>query len=291
MRPDETQRFHEIAVTVAPADADPVANYIIENICGGLLLEDDDAHTVIKFYVPDTVDVDSAMQGLARYMKAVDPAYAVVPFGMKIINSPDWIEAYKKSVTPIFIGDSIVVKPPWNKQTFEDRTEIIIEPKMAFGTGRHESTQGCLTHLEQIDLTGKRVLDVGCGSGILGIYAAKRGAGEVIGCDTDPIAIENSAENFVLNGVTAVCSVIGGEIDTIRPERRFDVIVVNIIKSVILSLISRTTSRLKSGGILILAGLLEHDRAEIDNALERHGFGSYAIRENNGWLTYMGSLT
>jgi len=234
MRADETQRFHEIAVTVASADADPVANYINESICEGLLLEDDeDGRTVIKFYIPDKTDINKSLQGLARYMKAIDPAYAGAAFRRTFIQSLDWIESYKRSVTPILIGDSIIVKPPWNQSTFAGRTEIIIEPKMAFGTGRHESTQGCLAQLEQLDLTGKRLLDVGCGTGILSIYAAKRGAGEVIGCDLDPIAVENSAENFVLNDVASVCSVIGGTIDAVRPDRRFDVIVVNIIKSVI----------------------------------------------------------
>lgn len=292
MQADDTQRFHEIAVTVVSDDADPVTNYIIENICGGILLEDDNGgRTVIKFYVPDNADVENALAGLTKYLNAVSPAYADIHFGRKSIQSPDWIDAYKKSVTPILIGDSIVVKPPWNQETFAGRTEIIIEPKMAFGTGRHESTQGCLAQLETLDLTGRRLLDVGCGSGILSIYAAKRGAAEVIGCDIDPIAVENSAENFILNGVASVCRVIGGTIDGVKSDERFHVIVVNIIKSVILSLMSKLKPRLVSGGNIILAGLLDQDRGDIHAALKQYGFESYTVREDNGWLTYMGSLT
>ncbi len=292
MRADETQRFHEIAIAVAPADVDPVANYVVENISDGLLLEDgEDGRTVIKFYIPDKTNVDRALERLARYLKAIDAGYAGMAFGRKSIQSLDWIEAYKRSVTPIHIGDSIVVKPTWNRDTFAGRTEIVIEPKMAFGTGRHESTQGCLARLEQIDLSGKRVLDVGCGTGILSIYAAKRGAGRVIGCDIDPIAVENSAENFDLNGVASVCSVIGGTIDGIRPKRDFDIIVVNIIKAVILSMLGRIGPRLAPGGTIVLGGLLDQDRAEIDAALERHEYTGCTVHENNGWLTYMGSLT
>lgn len=290
MRIDDTQRFHEIAVAVASNDVDPITNYITENICGGLLLEDlDDERTVVKFYVPDTVAVDKALESLARYMKDVDAAYTGVAFERKFIQSTDWIEAYKKSVTPILVGDSILVKPPWNRENFAGRTEIIIEPKMAFGTGRHESTRGCLAHLERLDLTGKRVLDVGCGSGILSIYAARRGAGEVIGCDTDPIAVENSSENFILNRVELVCRVIDGSIDKVPPGRPFDIVVVNIIKSVILSLMDQVKTCLTPDGIFILAGLLEQDRAEIDAALEHHGLSTRKISEDNGWLAYMGS--
>jgi ribosomal protein L11 methyltransferase len=290
MRADETQRYHEIAVTVTPADADPVANYIVENICPGLLLEDDDeARTIIKFYVPDTSDIDATLRELARYLTAINPAYAGAAFGKKFIQSHDWIDAYKKSVTPILIGNTIVVKPPWNTETFEGRTEIIIEPKMAFGTGRHESTQGCLAQLAQIDLTGKRVLDVGCGSGILCIYAAMQGAGEVVGCDTDPIAVENSAENFILNDVASVCRIIDGGIEAVASERHFDVIVVNIIKSVILSLMDHVRPSLAPDGVLLLAGLLEQDRAEIRTALKHNGFRSDTVHETNGWLTFTGS--
>lgn len=292
MRADDTQRFHEIAVTVASDDADPVTNYIIENICGGILIEDDDGgRTVVKFYIPDNADVEHALAGLARYLNAVNPTYAHIHFDRKFIQSPDWIDAYKKSVTPILIGDSIVVKPPWDREAFGDRTEIIIEPKMAFGTGRHESTQGCLAELEILDLAGKRLLDVGCGSGILSVYAAKKGAVEVIGCDIDPIAVENSAENFTLNGVASICSVVDGTIDDVKTDRRFHVVVVNIIKSVILALMGKLRPRLNSGGIIILAGLLDQDRTDIEAALVQHGFGSYTVRENNGWLTFMGRLT
>ncbi len=290
MQADETHRFHEIAVAVASADADPVSNYIIENICGGLLLEDNEARTIIKFYVPDTSDIDTPLRGLSRYLTAINPAYNGATFEIKFVESPDWIDAYKKSVIPILIGDTIVVKPPWNTEAFEGRTEIIIEPKMAFGTGRHESTQGCLAQLARIDLNGKRVLDVGCGSGILSIYAAIQGAEEVVGCDTDPIAVENSAENFALNSVTSVCRVTGGGIEAVASERHFDVIIVNIIKSVILSLMDHVRPRLASGGVLLLAGLLEQDRSEIGTALEQHGFRSYTVQETNGWLTFTGSL-
>lgn len=288
MSTGEPQYFHEIAVKVAAEDADPVSNYIIENICGGLLLEDEDgdSHTVITFYVAEGIDLDPLLGGLRRYLIAVNPAYETAVFSRKRIQSLDWIEAYKKSVTPIKIGTAIVVKPPWNDDRFPECTEIIIEPNMAFGTGRHESTQGCLAELEQSDLSGKRILDIGCGSGILGIYAAKKGAAHVAGYDIDPLAVDSSNKNFALNGVDRVCRAFLGTIDRVQDSRPYDVLIVNIIKSVIIPILDSVRTRLAPGGTLILSGLLPQDREEIETALERHGMSTFTIREDCGWLTY-----
>lgn len=288
MEPTKIQRYHEISVTVPSDDVEPVANYIIENIAGGLLLEDEegDLHTTIKFYVANGVDVAAHLDGLKRYLVAVNPALADVALRQRNISNLDWIEAYRESVTPVVIGETIVVKPPWNTDPFPGKVEIIIEPKMAFGTGRHESTRGSLAEMEKLDLSGRSILDLGCGSGILGIYAARRGAAEVLGYDVDALAVENSTENFDINGVASVCRARIGSIDDVPEGRRFDVILVNIIKSVIVPIVGKLAGHLYPGGVLILAGLLDQDRQDIEAELMRHGLTSFSTRLENEWVTY-----
>jgi ribosomal protein L11 methyltransferase len=288
MAENDASYYHEIALTVPFDEVDPVANYIIENICGGLLLEDEDedSHTTIKFYVADTVDLEAYLDGLKKYLTDINPTRTAIEFRQKKIKDLDWIEAYKTSVVPVAVGDSIVIKPPWNEESFPGRVEILIEPKMAFGTGRHESTRGCLMELAKIDLTGKSMLDLGCGSGILGIYAARRGAVEIAGYDTDPLAVENCLENVNINEVADICRAEIGTIDDIPSDKHFDLIVVNIIKAVIVPIIGRLKEHLNSGGRIILAGLLDRDRPEVEEALKAHGLNSFEIRTENEWVTY-----
>ena len=285
---DQAADYREIAVEVPADEVELVGNYIIENIAGGLLLEDEDDSNsiVIKFYAAESARLDSTLDGLKAFLVRINPGHAGISFRQKPVKNLDWIEAYKKSVAPILIGNHIVIKPPWSDESFPGRVEVLIEPKMAFGTGRHETTQGCLATLQECDLAGKAVLDLGCGSGILGIFAALKGAASVSGYDIDPLAVDNSRENFVVNGVAAVCRADLGSIDSVNTERRFDVIIANIIKSAILPILKPMKRILAPQGILILSGLLRQDQEEIDAALRSCGWDQFAIRRDGEWLTY-----
>jgi ribosomal protein L11 methyltransferase len=273
---------------VPSEQVEPVADYIIEHITGGLLLEDEDqsATTAVKFYLSSDDEVEAQLAGLQQFLGTIGSGQERVAFSIKKIRNLDWIDEYRKSVTPLTIGDAIVISPPWDRGRYPDRTEIIIEPKMAFGTGRHETSRSCLVEMEQLPMLGKTVLDLGCGSGILGIYAALRGAARVIGYDIDPLAVENSRENFVLNGVAAVCRAEEGSIAEIPVEETFDLIVANIIKSAIVPIIGELNRRVRSGGILMLSGLLEQDRPEIEAGLRDHGLTDFTIRQDAEWRTY-----
>jgi ribosomal protein L11 methyltransferase len=288
MGTDTARYYHEISLSLPSDEVDPVSNYIIENICGGLLLEDEDdnSHTTIRFYMAEEVDPDEKLGGLKKYLKAIDPSLAETEIRRRRIRDLDWIEAYRESVVPVMVGDSIVITPPWNREAFPGRVEIVIEPKMAFGTGRHESTRGSLAELERIDLSKKTILDLGCGSGVLSIFAAKRGAVEVIGYDIDPLAVENSGENFRINEVNAICISRQGSLEDVDDHPRFDVIVVNIIKSVIVPIIGDLKRRLAPGGKLILAGLLEQDKSEVEAALDKYDLNNFVTRCDSEWVTY-----
>ena len=285
---DQAADYREIAIDVPADEVELVGNYIIENIAGGLLLEEeeDSPSTVIKFYAAESARLDSALDGLKAFLVRLNPGHAGRSFRQKSVKNLDWIEAYKRSVAPILIGNHIVIKPPWSDESFPGRVEVLIEPKMAFGTGRHETTQGCLATLQECDLAGKVILDLGCGSGILGIFAALKGAAAVSGYDIDPLAVDNSRENFVVNGVAAICRADLGSIESVRTGRRFDVIIANIIKSVIIPILEPMKRILAPQGILILSGLLQQDQKEIEAVLRSCGWNQFAIRRDGEWLTY-----
>ena len=288
MASDQKQWHHEVSVPVRCIDVDAVSNYIIENISSGLLLEDEEGaqETIIRFYVGGEIDLNEKLEGLKRYLNDIDSPDAVRRLSSRKKSNLDWIEAYKKSVEPVLVGHNIVIKAPWHETPFPGKTEIILEPKMAFGTGRHETTRSCLAALEKLVLNGATVLDLGCGSGILGVYAALRGAQAVIGYDNDPLAVENSRENYIVNGVADCSIALEGDINSIPTGRQFDIVVVNIIKEVILPILDKIKVYTKPGGSIVLSGLLKRDQTEIVAALKANRISNYDILPDNEWITF-----
>jgi ribosomal protein L11 methyltransferase len=288
MPADQKQWHHEVSIPVRAGDLDAVCNYIIENISGGLLLEDEDGaqETIIRFYVAGEIDLNEKLAGLKGYLSDISAGDIVKRLSSKKISDLDWIESYKKSVEPVLVGENVVIKAPWHQTPFPGKTEIILEPKMAFGTGRHETTRSCLAALEKLDIKGAAVLDLGCGSGILGIFAALRGAREVVGYDTDPLAVENSRENYIINNVSDRCSAAEGDLNALPPGRQFDIVVVNIIKEVIIPILWEIKNRTRPGGMIILSGLLQRDQSALETAVKSHRMPQYNILYDNEWVTF-----
>ena len=293
MDSDKNQTWQEIELDVGFDEFEPVADYIIENISTGLVFEDEDDSDItrLRFYVSSDVDFKAGLDGLRKFMTGLKADYADLTIRSKEIENVDWIETYRKSVTSIEVGDSIVIKPPWDKEKHSGKTEILLEPKMAFGTGYHETSRSCLAELETINLTGKTMLDFGCGSGILSIFAALKGAANVEGFDIDRLAVENSRENFILNRTENICRSEQGSIDDIPGDKRYDIVVANIIKEVILPILPRLKSLVDPGGILILSGFTKQDQALIESEFEKNGLTDFRIRSDVIWITYTFHLT
>ncbi len=280
--------YLEVALPITTDFLEGVSNYIIENICGGLVLEDeeDGSETILRFYLAHDIDSEKMLAGLDRYLRSLELGHYSDRLKKRRIKDINWLELYQRSVPPILIGKTIVIKTPWHSEQFPDRTEIILEPKMAFGTGHHETTRSCLAVMEEVTFDNKRVLDLGCGSGLLGIYAALMGARAVIGYDTDPLAITDCNENFPVNGVEKIYRAELGTINDIDSDSIFDILIVNIIKETILPIIGRLNGMASEGGVIILSGLMQKDSPDIEMALEDHHLTNYYKHFDNEWVTY-----
>ncbi len=172
----------------------------------------------------------------------------------------DWIAQYKAAIRPVEVGN-FYVYPSWESPK-EGRDNIMIDPALAFGSGHHETTASCLEAIDRHVKPGDEVLDVGCGSGILGIAAAMRGA-TVDACDTDPLAVENAAKNFALNDQTPR-KIWEGSAPAATDT--YDVVVANIVADVLRMIAKDLKARTKEGGLLILSGILDTKEPSIEEA-------------------------
>lgn len=214
-------------------------------------IEESDNSFIIRTY-QDINAIQEQLQEYANNLENIMGEKIHLEFEKQVLQNQDWIAKYRDSIQPIECG-RYYIHPSWFEAK-KDKINLIVDPALAFGSGHHGSTFGCLEALSKIDLEGKRLLDVGCGSGILSL-AAKRSGANVWCCDTDEVAIIATKDNMQKNGVV-LDKVFLGTIDKITSEKgSFDVVVANILADIIVAL--PLDSYLKKEGILILSGILE----------------------------------
>jgi ribosomal protein L11 methyltransferase len=204
------------------------------------------------------------------------------------LTEDDWANAWKKHYHVLHVGQRIVIKPSWQEhQPRPDEVVIELDPGMAFGTGLHPTTQMCLRALEEHLKPGAKVLDLGTGSGILAIAAAKLGAGSVLALDNDPLAVRVARANVWANGVQNLVAVEHGSLDKVTEE--FELVLVNILARVIVELADQgLVNRVRPTGLLIAAGIIEEQEAEVAAALGEHGMGIVERRQEKDWVTLVG---
>jgi ribosomal protein L11 methyltransferase len=194
----------------------------------------------------------------------------------------DWANNWKKYYKPTKVGEKIVVKPIWEEyQEQGDEKVIELDPGMAFGTGTHETTRMCIQSLEEYVKADSTVFDVGCGSGILAIAAAKLGAKIAVGVDLDPVAVESAKENVGYNNLDNIQILYGNLVEVI--DGKADIVVANIIAEVICILTEDVKRVLKDNGYFITSGII-HDRVEmVTKKLEETGFEVIEINKDGEW--------
>lgn len=290
MAVEKKLEYIEARVEVPSELTDVVCDFIIENITSGLVIEEEEKSNLagVIFYV--STDNDGTFRDrLKEYLSGLvnDRMPEPPQLRERIIDDIDWIEKYRKSARPAWIGNDIVVRPQWHQLETLVKYDIILEPRMAFGTGSHETTQTCLRMIREHFQPGMRFLDVGTGSGILSILADKMGASYIKAVDNDPVAIDNCRENFRINNVSTVHDIQPGSDECCKTDEPFQFVCANIIKSTILPMLPGLLSKTAIDGVLVLSGLLEEDRSEIEESLRQQGQDKISLQRQNEWVTYV----
>ena len=196
------------------------------------------------------------------------------------VPEEDWAESWKQFIKPREIGRFFIIKPTWEPIAVTDRTVIELDPGQAFGTGEHATTQLCLSMLEEAVEAGDSVIDIGCGSGILAIAAAKLGA-QVVATEIDPAAAQIAAENAARNGVRIEVLVADGLPGGLAAA---DVAVSNIVSATLIRLAPAVARLTKEGGIWIASGIIPANLPDVLSAAETAGFSEVSRREEGGWV-------
>lgn len=245
----------------------------------------------VRGYVParDPAAAEAASQTVAAALGHLQ-AFGLRPIGAvrtRLVHEADWAEAWKAHFPVMRVGRRIVIRPTWRRHRNRPGDVVIaLDPGMAFGTGLHPTTRLCLAALEPLAdrgvLTGARVLDVGCGSGILAIAALGLGAGQGIGVDTDPIAIEATQANARRNGLEERLEARQGSLPT--RERPFDVVLANLIAGVLVPLAPLLREELRPGGTLVASGVFVDREADVTGAFEAAGLSVGARSIEGDWV-------
>lgn len=220
-------------------------------------------------YMPANRWNDSLLTDIRQRLTSHRDAGTIPSFTLSVrdVMPQNWQEQWERTITPVYAGKNVVIHPSWLPvEKTNDTIDIIIDPKMSFGTGHHETTQMMVELIEEYSKPGMNVLDVGTGSGVLAIVAAKMKAAYVVGIDNDPDAVIDARENCSLNKVDGTVNVFTGnlnEVDEIA-GRSFDIIFANIERKTILNLLNPLIDLLNKDGILLLSGLLEEDYAYVE---------------------------
>lgn len=202
------------------------------------------------------------------------------------ISEQQWADNWKQFFKCTEIGERLVICPSWETyNNKEDKTVLMIDPGAAFGTGTHATTRMCLEVLQKYIHGGETVLDIGCGSGIIGIAAALLGAEKVVGVDIDPVAVKVARENSSINKVDNICDFTEGNLAE-KITGKFDVVCANIVADVIISLSQTVANYIADGGVFICSGIIDIRKDEVLAALSNNGFEVVLAPETDNWCAY-----
>jgi ribosomal protein L11 methyltransferase len=295
----------EVSLTVNGELAEAVAEVLVRYIPAGVVIEstavyagpeDENGQAVGPLRVCGYLPMDEALEKTRRkieeglwYLGCITPLPAPVFRPFEEVN---WVDAWKQHYHPIPVGEGLMIVPAWLEPETGGRLPIRIDPGMAFGTGTHPTTQLCLALTEAFFQTidgNPRVLDIGCGSGILAVAALKLGAAHALGVDIDPLAMEASSQNAALNGVGAGLELGVGSVAEVRRGafnlQQGELVFANILAPVLVRLLDEGLGELVTpGGWLVLSGILAEQSPEVEAALAQHGLKLLERRQSGDWV-------
>jgi ribosomal protein L11 methyltransferase len=218
----------------------------------------------------------------------------IVQYGLQIdkqcIEDQNWNEKWESDYEPVLVDDFCAVRATFHSPVTTVKYEIVVTPKMSFGTGHHATTFMMMKQMEKLNFTGKSVFDYGCGTGVLAILAHKLGAVGLDAVDIDKWAYENTVENIGINNSEKAIEVFLGEINAL-PVKKYDIVLANINRNVILNTMKDMAFRLNKGGFLLTSGFLEKDIVLVVDAAKKFGLSLESKMQKDKWRSLLFSLS
>lgn len=300
-----------VSIETTAAGTEPVTGRLYRLGITGVEIEDDEVplqggeagkcaagKALIKAYLPESEeghDTLAAIRESISELKSLDRegAFGSLAIQLKVVNEKDWADNWKQYFKPIKVGERVLIRPAWEELPPDSRERIVfsVDPGVSFGSGTHETTRLCVTALEKAVHKGDRILDLGSGTGILGIIGLLLGAGMAYEVDIDPEAARAARRNAGLNGIAEERLItLTGDITADAALRKrlsgglYDIILANIVADVIIALAPFIGSLLEAGGAFICSGIISERREEVSGILRLNGIAVRETYEENGWV-------
>jgi len=264
--------MNHVQVTIAVTD--PAGQEILIALLTGLGYEGfEQREEVLLAFLPEAGFDAAALEAILQQQ---DLAHTIV-----LLPEKNWNEEWEKSFTPVQVGEFCAVRAHFHAPVPGVTHQLIITPKMSFGTGHHATTYMMLQAMQNLDFSGKTILDFGTGTGVLAILAERLGAADVLAIDNDDWSIENAKENSIENHCIKV---VVQKSDTVPENLPFDIILANINKHVLLREMVNMGQQLKDGGVILMSGLLHEDLEDIENEAESRELSVSVRRTRGSWI-------
>ena len=295
-------KWLELCVEVPPEFVEPISHIFYKYGYGGVSIESpadfnpDEGEVApvpetfsVRTYIPKDDSTDERRANIEIGVKLINHLHPIEPLKETEIKDEDWETNWKQYFHPIRVGRKLVICPTWQEHaSLRDDVIIFLDPGMAFGTGHHPTTRMCMELLEDTIVGGEKIIDLGCGSGILSVTAVKLGALSSIGFEIESNASKVAKENCVLNGVDESVEVFNSTLPDYRySEGDFDLALANISAKVIIELADHLTKGLRSGGKLILSGVLENALEDVRDVFKPLGVVFEKVMTDSDWTAVL----